>query len=602
MKNFIIFLLFFFNLAICQTFTDIDAGLTGVATCSVSWGDYDNDGDLDILITGSTGTGTISKIYQNNSGVFNDINAGLTGAYHPSVAWGDYDNDGDLDILITGVDISIIYNNDSGVFNDINAGLLGVGIGSVTWGDYDNDGDLDILRTGNDASIIYNNDSGVFTDINAGLISVQYSSSAWGDYDNDGDLDILVTGRNSDGGTHYISKIYRNDSGIFTDINAELIGIQYSSVAWGDYDNDGDLDILLTGSTGTGTISKIYRNDSGFFTDINAGLISVLRGSVAWGDYDNDGDLDILLSGSTDLTSRIAKIYRNNNIQSNTIPNSPTNLSYTYDTNNIELRWDKATDTETPQEGLSYNIYIGTESQNSNRKNPMSILSNGYRKVVDIGNAGQNNFWTIKDLRSYPSGTYYWSVQTIDHAYSGSEFSAEQSFTYTAPLTSPPTALDATNINYYNFTANWEPNGECLGYFLDVATDSMFTDFVTGYENLDVLNHTTYNINELVLGTIYYYRVSSYNGDFIPSGESNVIEVQTLLSDCPVNVEIFYEISTVTVSWSEFPNSTSYKIFASVNPYSGFVDVSSEGIFNGTSWSQIYTGNKRFYYVVAVIY
>ena len=69
-------------------------------------------------------------------------------------------------------------------------------------------------------------------------------------------------------------------------------------VAWGDYDNDGDLDILLAGYTESAYVSKVYRNDGGgAFTDIGAALTGVRDCSVAWGDYDNDGDLDILLAG-----------------------------------------------------------------------------------------------------------------------------------------------------------------------------------------------------------------------------------------------------------------------------------------------------------------
>ena len=75
--------------------------------------------------------------------------------------------------------------------------------------------------------------------------------------------------------------------------------VQTGSVAWGDYDNDGDLDILLTGREYTGRISKIYRNngDNTFTEQTSISLTGVGSGSVAWGDYDNDGDLDILLTG-----------------------------------------------------------------------------------------------------------------------------------------------------------------------------------------------------------------------------------------------------------------------------------------------------------------
>ena len=87
-----------------------------------------------------------------------------------------------------------------------------------------------------------------------------------------------------------------------------------SSVAWGDYDNDGDLDILLTGVIVQDIISKIYRNngDNTFTEQTGIVLAGVYDGSVAWGDYDNDGDLDILLTGAINFWNHISKIYRNN--------------------------------------------------------------------------------------------------------------------------------------------------------------------------------------------------------------------------------------------------------------------------------------------------
>ena len=92
--------------------------------------------------------------------------------------------------------------------------------------------------------------------------------------------------------------LYQNTSGTFSDISAGLSGVSRGAVAWGDYDNDGDLDILLTGAdSGYDPISRVYRNTSGTFSDISAGLTDVYHGYAAWGDYDNDGDLDVLLTG-----------------------------------------------------------------------------------------------------------------------------------------------------------------------------------------------------------------------------------------------------------------------------------------------------------------
>ena len=141
-------------------FHEIDAGLPNVEGAA-AWGDYDNDGRLDILLAGwSSYYGYISVIYHNDgNGAFHDIGAGLTGVWGSSAAWGDFNNDGRLDILLTGHDpvshndISRVYRNDgNGVFHDILAGLTGIHYGSAAWGDYDNDGRLDILLTGVDGT------------------------------------------------------------------------------------------------------------------------------------------------------------------------------------------------------------------------------------------------------------------------------------------------------------------------------------------------------------------------------------------------------------------------------------------------------------------
>ena len=101
---------------------------------------------------------------------------------------------------------------------------------------------------------------GSFTEMSTGLPAVGRSSAVWGDYDNDGDLDILLTG--VDGGGNPLAKVYRNDAGNFVDSGASLIGVQESSAAWGDYDNDGDLDLLLTGAASGGArVAAIYNNN-----------------------------------------------------------------------------------------------------------------------------------------------------------------------------------------------------------------------------------------------------------------------------------------------------------------------------------------------------
>jgi hypothetical protein len=468
-------------------FTATNAGLTGADDGSVAWGDYDNDGNLDILLVGGGWLPSVSKVYRNNRSTFTDIGAVLAQVSWGAAAWGDYDNDGDLDILFSNGEL---YRNDgSGVFTNIDAGLSGGG--DVAWGDYDNDGDLDILFSNGE---LYRNDgSGVFTNIDAGLPGVYGSAAGWGDYDNDGNLDILLTG---DTGSTYIARVYHNNGdGTFSDIGAGLTGVYDGSVAWGDYDNDGNLDVLLAGDTyGDTTVAKVYRNGGGgTFTDIGASITGTLQGSAAWGDYDNDGKLDILLTGwNKPGYNYVAKVYRNDTANANTQPSAPTGLTASVVGRNVTLSWNAANDAQTPAAGLSYNLRVGTTPGGSQIVAPMAA-SNGYRRVPQLGNANQV---LTKTLRNLPSGTYYWSVQAVDTAWAGSTFADEKSFT-TTPL--PVAGLNisgrtegVTQVGYpfvaavtpttatYPITYTWQASGQVpITHISDGLTDTVTFTWTT---------------------------------------------------------------------------------------------------------------------------
>jgi len=417
------------------SFTYVATGITGIQNGSCAWGDFDNDGDLDLAIAGDAGT-KISKIYRNNGGgSFTDISAGLTGVYWSTLAWGDYDNDGKLDLLVTGLatgdePVAFLYHNDgNSVFTDSKIKITPCVRGMVKWGDYNNDDLLDIIMMGqdfdgNENTEIYKNDgNNHFVSINANIADGFRGGVDWGDYDNDGDLDVLI------GGQMCGTRIYRNNGNdTFTYINAGLPALSYCPVAWGDYDNDGDLDIILAGvSTSNGTeYTQLFNNQGGdsFIEDSNV-IVDVSEGSVTWGDYNGDGKIDLIITGRATENVYTAKIYLNGTSHTNSSPTKPTGIQSNVINNGAILTWTPSTDSQTPPNGLTYNVRIGTTTNGINILSPMSDLSNGYRRIPALGNAMQDNNYVVKNLSV---GTYYWSVQAVDGTFRASPFCTYGSF------------------------------------------------------------------------------------------------------------------------------------------------------------------------------
>ena len=290
------------------TFTDVSSA-AGLATTdaleAAAWGDYDGDGDPDLLVT-TNGT-TVPQLYRNNGdNTFTDRASaeGLTSNVDSRAAvWGDYDNDGDLDLYIAVFGSSNeLWRNDGGTFNEVGASASANAASnsySASWADYNQDGFLDLYVGQSGAvNVLYSNDGDATFTI-SGLAATTNSSlsQGWADFDGDGDLDLYL---NNDSGANNI--LYRNDDGTaFNDI-ATAAGVNDGNnargMAMGDYDNDGDTDIYITTSNST---NILYRNNANStFTNVavasNTGIDEFQRGAL-FVDLDNDGDLD-LLSGS----------------------------------------------------------------------------------------------------------------------------------------------------------------------------------------------------------------------------------------------------------------------------------------------------------------
>lgn len=458
------------------TFSEQSLGFDASAwAVAASWCDYNNDGLLDVSYTGATGNGGRTfKIYKNNgNGTFTDIPNNIRGVAKGWISWVDLDNDGDQDVAVMGeasygggesgyTNTALYQNNGNGTFSEIDAGLTGLSRGSMAWSDYDKDGDMDVLMVGttdrgyNGRSVfLYRNDGNnrtSWTDVTASAFNTESPTGvvagacAFGDLNNDGYPDIVYTG--GTGGSRAFKVYLNNGDGTFTDQEVSLTGVTKGLTSLGDFDNDGDLDILVSGENTTGSengwgnfITYIaVNNGSGQFTMLNPGteqIGSEYRTNVSggWNDFDRDGRLDILLAGMNSNEENLIKLYRNGSGgAANAAPSDPpfANMTTTTSLDTVRFSWGKSNDNgRTPDNGLTYNLRVGSVSAGVNIMSPLAkvtgaALGGGFRYVFENGNAGNNTSWRLQGL---PDGTYFWSVEAIDQMYRNSKFQQEKSFT-----------------------------------------------------------------------------------------------------------------------------------------------------------------------------
>jgi hypothetical protein len=248
------------------------------------------------------------------------------------VAWGDWDGDGDLDLAVGNFhamgEVNQVYGNDGGSFSLAWESTGDAKItSSAVWGDWDGDGDLD-LAVGNGAvdhpevNQVYENEGGTLSLAwESTGDRVWTTSVAWGDWDGDGDLDLAAGNGDIYG---ELNQVYQNE-GINLSLAWESTGDKRrtTSLAWGDWDGDGDLDLAVGNHMYPSAVNQVYGNDGG---NLSLAWESVaderFTNSVAWGDWDGDGDLDLAV-GNRAYPGEVNQVYENAQTGGASLGNNP---------------------------------------------------------------------------------------------------------------------------------------------------------------------------------------------------------------------------------------------------------------------------------------
>lgn len=312
--------------------------IQAVLKSDVAWGDLNGDGRIDLIISGSTtideNPTAFTKIYFNTGGVDSKIvfssSDQLTYFYDSAVAVSDIDNDNDLDIMISGWTGSerlteLYTNNGSGIFSLVTSSpFTALAAGTINFSDVDGDTDFDVLIAGDtgpgQTTELYLNDgAGNFALTTDSFIDIRNNDIEFADIDNDGDEDIMITGWN-DNTNERFTRLYKNNGlGIFSaHAITTFTPLSSSDIAFSDINNDGYIDVFICGNNNSSkTQTDLYMNDgSGNFTLTSNLLTDVGNSSISAGDIDGDGDNDLIFSGwANDIgngtAGKVTKLYKN---------------------------------------------------------------------------------------------------------------------------------------------------------------------------------------------------------------------------------------------------------------------------------------------------
>ncbi|MFT4304250.1 MAG: FG-GAP repeat domain-containing protein, partial [Candidatus Woesearchaeota archaeon] len=488
-----------------ETFT-----LDKISRGSLSFGDINNNGYLDLIITGATSiTDNIFKYYKNNNGQF-ILNQSFEGIQFSSTALIDLNRDGKLDLVSAGTTGD---DSDNGITkyhiqNEQSNFITYNPSKDYSFGSILNINNQDLLITGFPTD--YNLISNIYDlDFNTkqNIIGVWHSSVAIADFTNNGKPEIVIAGFYTLDYTDYsftITNVYSKIDNEYIE-NQPLIPSAKSSMAVGDYNNDGWIDLVVI----DGNNVIFYKNQEGVLVeDGSYELPSFESGSIAFFDYNNNGALDLAISGGG-----MTRIYENqyHHLKPNEAPEPPKDhFSNTFNDVWLNLGWGNGSDDTTPENSLYYNIRVGTLPEGND------IISGKYG---GSSNPTQGYLGNMMQLQEYSvnvteNRTYFWQVQTIDAGLRASEWSTIQIYDACPHnsgdwiITNNCTRYNETNIsnNIYvdsnltlintNLTANtFSINGDLILINSNITADNIIINGSINSNNSKFYGDVSINTN-----------------------------------------------------------------------------------------------------------
>ena len=561
-------------------FVDTNQDFVKLYGGDISWVDINKDGWIDLVVSGFNGTPQ-TNLYINKEGRYFELasNYNLPQLYSSSMAWGDLDNDGDIDLAMSGIDetgqyiFSISYwepLSNSFVLETANIYggefqfMEGFINGDLKIVDVDLDGDNDIVYSGENgignpmAGIKYN----TFIDKNNGYYNDYLPIEGLKESTvevlklnkRNNYLTVLVNGVNYEGiNAFYKYKgVYESAPSPGYEADGIFPKLKNGDIAVGDFDNNGTNDLLFTGETQDAipTTKLFLQGLNGSFKESELVLEGLRESTANFVDYDMDGDLDIFLSGSSSSGAKTLLYKSEIANKKNTAPQIISGLQVE-DLGNGKVKFTWDTPSDDFSDNLGYVLRLGITPGGTELSNTESDLLTGTRLITKSAPIYSNFYETQLD-----PGNYFWAVQAIDTGLKGGVFSEEASFVH---------------------TYEWKELNQ--GGIVDRK--------IAGYKDAVIKLVDLDNDNDLDLlftsSTSYGSQLLKYDGRRLIKEETNVFDILSNIKEFQVGDINGDGTSDILVNGGGSNNSTSYlNLFISHNG----TYVSStigEGLFNSKS-------------------